>query len=135
MADEKKMEEKYMQLQLLQQQAEQITEYVEKLQLQHKELDTSIEALTELQKTKVDTEILAPVANGIFLKAELKDNQKLIVNIGADATVEKSIPEVLKLLEEQKGKIMENITEAEGVLQELHEHGRRMYQETSGEAE
>lgn len=135
MADNQKIEEKYMQLQLLQQQAEQITEYVEKLQRQHQELDTSIEALTELQKTKVDTEILAPVANGIFLKAELKDNQKLIVNIGADAAVEKTIPEVLKLLEEQKGKIMENITEAEGVLQELHEHGRRLHQETSEEAE
>src|SRR3989338_8572050 len=135
MADEKNNEEKYMQLQMLQQQVEQITDYVEKLQGQQKELDNSIEALAELQKTKVNTEILAPVANGIFIKAELKDNQKLVVNVGAEVTVEKTIAEVLKLLEEQKGKITENLAEVEGVLRELHEHGRRMYQETSEAAE
>lgn len=132
MADEKNSEEKYMQLQLLQQQVEQITDYAEKLQGQHKELDTSIEALSELQKTNVNTEILAPIANGIFLKAELKDNQILVVNVGAGVTVEKTIPEVLKLLEEQKEKITENLSEAEGILQQLHEHGRKLYQETEG---
>ncbi|MDP3698413.1 MAG: prefoldin subunit alpha [Nanoarchaeota archaeon] len=135
MAEEKNVEDKYMQLQLLQQQAEQIAEYLEKLQLQQKELDNSLEALTELQKIKVNTEILAPIANGLFLKAELKDNQRLVVNVGAEATVEKTIPEVISLLQEQKEKITENISEAEGVLQELHEQGRRMYQETSEAAE
>ncbi|HLD79588.1 MAG TPA: prefoldin subunit alpha [Candidatus Nanoarchaeia archaeon] len=130
MADEKKIEDKYLQLQMLQQQAEQITEYVEKLQMQQKEVDTSIEALTELQKTNLNTEILAPLANGIFLKAELKDNQKLVVNVGADVSTEKTIPEVIQLLEEQKEKIAENLSEAETVLQQLHEHGRKTYPET-----
>src|SRR3989344_727082 len=129
MADEKNNEEKYMQLQMLQQQAEQITDYVEKLQMQQKELETSIEALTELQKTKVNTEILAPIANGVFLKAELKDNQNLVVNVGAEVTVEKTIPEVISLLQEQKEKISENIKEAESVFQQLQEQGRRMYQD------
>ncbi|MBI2582417.1 prefoldin subunit alpha [Candidatus Woesearchaeota archaeon] len=132
MADEKRNEDKYMQLQMLQQQVEQITEYMEKLQMQQKELDTSIEALTELQKIDLNTELLAPVANGIFLKAELKDNQKLVVNVGADVSTEKTIPEVITLLEEQKEKITENIVEAETVLQELYRHGHKLYQE-SGE--
>jgi len=132
MADEKRNEDKYMQLQMLQQQVEQITEYMEKLQMQQKELDTSIEALTELQKIDLNTELLAPVANGIFLKAELKDNQKLVVNVGADVSTEKTIPEVITLLEEQKEKITENIVEAENVLQELYRHGHKLYQE-SGE--
>lgn len=131
MADEKQIEDKYMQLQLLQQQVEQITEYVEQLQVQDRELDISLEALTELQKTTVNTEILAPIANGIFFKAELKDNQKLTINVGSEVAVEKTIPEVIKLLEEQKEKITENIAEAETVLQQLHEQGRRLYQESS----
>jgi len=133
MADETISEEKYRQLQQLQQQVEQITEYVERMQGQQKELDASIEALSELQKTNINTEILAPIANGIFLKAELKDNQRLVVNVGAEVTVEKNIPEVLRLLAEQKEKIAENISEAENVLQELYEQGKRLYQE-SGEA-
>jgi len=129
MADEKKVEEKYVQLQMLQQQVEQITEYLERLQTQQKELDNSIEALAELQKTRINTEILAPLANGIFLKAELKDNQNLVVNVGAEVTVEKTIPEVISLLQEQKEKISENIKEAESVFQQLQEQGRRMYQD------
>ena len=133
MADETKTEDKYMQLQLLQQQVEQITEYVEQLQVQDRELDISLEALTELQKTTVNTEILAPIANGIFFKAELKDNQKLTINVGSEVAVEKTIPEVIRLLEEQKEKITEHIAEAETVLQQLHEQGRKLYQE-SGEA-
>ncbi|MDO8510713.1 MAG: prefoldin subunit alpha [Nanoarchaeota archaeon] len=133
MADETIFEEKYRQLQQLQQQVEQITEYVERMQGQQKELDASIEALSELQKTNINTEILAPIANGIFLKAELKDNQKLVVNVGAEVTVEKNIPEVLRLLTEQKEKIAENISEAETFLQELYEQGKKLYQQ-SGEA-
>ena len=133
MADEKQIEDKYMQLQLLQQQVEQITEYVEQLRVQDRELDISLEALTELQKTTVNTEILAPIANGIFFKAELKDNQKLTINVGSEVAVEKTIPEVIRLLEEQKEKITEHIAEAETVLQQLHEQGRRLYPE-SGEA-
>jgi len=89
--------------------------------------------MTELQKTTVNTEILAPIANGIFFKAELKDNQKLTINVGSEVAVEKTIPEVIRLLEEQKEKITEHIAEAETVLQQLHEQGRRLYPE-SGEA-
>ncbi len=135
MAEDKNSEEKYIQLQLLQQQVEQITEYLQKLQVQQQELDRSIEALAGLQKTKVNTEILAPIANGIFLKAELKDNQKLLVNVGAEVTTEKTIPEVITLLEEQKEKIIANIAEVETVLHQLHAHGQKLFQESDEAAE
>lgn len=129
MAEDENVEGKYMQLQLLQQ-LQQLTEYVEKLQIQQTELDTSIEALTELQKTKVNSGILAPIANGIFIKAELKDNTRLVVNVGSGVTVEKSIPEVITLLEEQKQKITENISEAEAVVQQLQEISRKNLQDS-----
>jgi prefoldin alpha subunit len=129
MAPEKNSEEKYMQLQMLQQHAEQISEHIQKLQTQLQEITSSVEALRGLQSTKVNTEILAPVANGIFLKAALQDNQNLVVNVGAEVTVEKTIPEVITLLEEQQGKITENIAEAEAVFQQLQEQGQKMYQD------
>ncbi|HLD39683.1 MAG TPA: prefoldin subunit alpha [Candidatus Nanoarchaeia archaeon] len=134
MAEDQKTEDRYRQLQMIQQQAEQIAEYVQKLQMQLQEIDNSLEALQELKNTAINTEILAPVANGIFLKASLQDNQKLVVNVGAEVTVEKTIPEVINLLQEQKEKITQNVSEAEGVLQELQEHVRRVYQEM-GEAQ
>ncbi len=103
MAEEDKMQEKYRQFQMLQQQMEQISQHAELLNQQNAELDVSINAIKGIGKTKVNEEILVPIASGIFLKAELKNNQELIVNVGADVTIEKKVPEVIKLLEEQKG--------------------------------
>ncbi len=129
MADEKNIQEKYMQFQMVQQHLEQITEYVEQLQLQQREIGVSIEALKELEKAPPKAEVLAPITNGIFFKAELKDNKNLLVNVGADVTVEKNIPEVIGLLEEQQQKMSEKIAEAERVFQELQTQGLKMYQE------
>ena len=129
MADEKNIQEKYLQFQQLQQHLEQITQHLEMLHQQQQEIVFSIEALKELQAAKPHTEILAPVANGIFFKAELKGRQKLLVNVGADVTVEKTIPEVIELLEKQKEMIIGNITKAENVFQELQGQGMKIYQE------
>ena len=127
MADEKNIQEKYMQFQQVQEHLEQIIKHLEMLRQQQREIGLSIEALKELQDAKPNTEILAPIANGIFFKAELKDHKKLLVNVGADVAVEKTIPEVIGLLEEQKEKIIGNITGAESVLQELQEQGMKIY--------
>ena len=129
MADEKNIQEKYRQFQLVQEHLEQITKHLEMLHQQQREIGVSIEALKELQDAKLNTEILAPVANGIFFKSELKDHKKLLVNVGAEVAVEKTIPEVIGLLEEQKEKIIGNITGAESILRELQEQEMRIYRE------
>ena len=134
MADEKNIEDRYMQFQQLQQQLVQIAEFVERLRQQQQEIETSLEALKELKETRINTEILAPIANGIFVKAELKDNAGLIVNIGADVAAEKTIPEVVVLLEEQKEKIAGNISEAESVLEQLYAQGVKISQEVESGA-
>ena len=133
MADENNVEDRYMQFQQLQQQLVQIAEFVERLRQQQLEIETSIEALKELKETKINSEILAPIANGIFLKAELKDHAHLIVNIGAEVTAEKTIPEVMVLLEEQKERIAGNISEAESVLEQLYAQGVKISQEVESE--
>ncbi len=129
MADEKDIQDKYRQFQQVQEHLEQITQHLDMLHQQQLEIDVSIEALKELQDAKPNTEILAPIANGIFFKAELKDHKKLLVNVGADVAVEKTIPEVIELLEEQKEKVTGNITEAESVLRELQGQGMNIYQQ------
>lgn len=135
MAKEELLKEKYLQFQMIQQQIEQITQHVEALNQKNAELELSIEAIKELGKTKTNTEILSPIANGIFLKAELKDAKTLIINIGADTAVEKTIPEVIELLEQQQKEITENITEAENVFTLLQEQAMTIYKEVEEEQE
>lgn len=133
MEKEERLKEKYLQFQMIQQQIEQITQHVEALNQRNAEVDVSIEAITELGKTKKDTEILSPIAHGIFLKAELKDNAALIVNVGADTAVEKTIPEIVEILKQQQQEITENIVEAEKVFALLQEQAMNIYKEVEEE--
>jgi len=129
MVNEEEIQQKYMQFQALQQQLEQISQHLELLNQQNAELDISINAVKELSDTKVNNELLAPIADGIFFKGVLKDNQKLVVNVGSDTTVEKTIPEVVKLLEDQKKDISKRMIETDSMMQDLSQQAMQLYQE------
>ncbi len=126
---DEQIQEKYAEFQALQQQLEQINQHLELLQQHLKEVGLSIQAVEDLEKTKIGSEILAPLANGIFIKAELKDNHKLIVNVGADATVEKTAAEVIKLLQEQQTGLVNKQSEAEQILSPLQNRILQIYEE------
>ncbi|MBS3123974.1 prefoldin subunit alpha [Candidatus Woesearchaeota archaeon] len=123
------MQQKYMHFQMLQEQIEKIAEQATYLNQRNMDLENTNEALKELAKTKLETEILAPVAEGIFFRSSLKDNQKLIVSVGANTTVEKSISETLEMLSEQKNELTLKIMEAESVMQEMQQQAMKLYQE------
>ncbi len=129
MADEEQMREKYMQFQVLQQQMEQVSQHLEMFNQQLVELDISINAVQELEHAETDNELLAPIADGIFFKAKLIDNKKLIVNVGSNVTVERTIPEVVVLLKEQKEETSKRMQEADEVMQHISKEAMKIYQE------
>lgn len=126
---QQEVQQKYMEFRTMQQQIEQISQHMELLQQQQAELEISEQALQELNKTAVQTEILAPIAEGIFFKTKLEENQKVVVNVGSNVTVERTIPETVELLKIQKQEIMARLVEAESILQDLHTQAMKLYQE------
>ena len=135
MEKDQEIQQKYIQFQQFQQQMQQISEHVEILHQQNEDLDISKNALEEIGKTKIDTEVLAPIANGIFFKAALKDNQKLILNVGSNTTVEKTIPEAVTLLIQQQKEIIERIAEAEKVLQDMNGQAMKIFEDVQQNTE
>ena len=129
MTAEEQMKEKYMQFQTLQQQMEQVSQHLEQFNQQLAELDISIIAIQELGSAEKDNEILAPIADGIFFKGKLTDNQKLVVNVGSNVTVERTIPEVIKLLEQQKEETGKRMQEADEVMQHISKEAMKVYQD------
>jgi len=109
----------HMLLQQMQEQIEALSKQLEEINQQLVELEISKGALEEVGKAKQGTEILAQVANGIFVKTKLEDNTKLIVNVGGNTTVEKSIPEVIEILEEHEQTMAKNAQEIESLLQQI----------------
>jgi prefoldin alpha subunit len=133
MVNEEEMKEKYMQLQMFQKQIEQISQQAEMLNQQLNELNISQEALNQLKDTKKDTEVLATIAPGIFIKTTLQDNEKLIINVGADTTVEKTIPQVIEMLNSQKTELEKAISQSDNLLQAMTKQAVEVYQQLETE--
>ncbi len=127
--EQQSQQQEYLQFQLLQQQIEQTSQQLELLAQQHNDVEFTQDALRQFQKIPQNNEILATIAPGIFLKASLKDNQKLIVGVGANTTAEKTVPEVIEMLEKQKKEMEKNITQSDTLLQTLSQQAMQLYQE------
>jgi prefoldin alpha subunit len=111
-------QQQLMKLQYLQKHIEEISQKTQEMNQQLLDINISKNALTQIGQTKVGTSILTQVANGIFVKTTLNNNEKLIVNIGADTTVEKTIPQVLEMLEDQEEKMQKHLVELEGMVEQ-----------------
>jgi len=129
MVDQEELQEKYMQFQMAQQQLEELNKALETLQEQKAELEISVNAMKEIEKAAPNNDFLAPLANGIFIKGKITDNQKLVVNVGSGITVERTPTEVVKLLEKQQEEVMQQLVEIQAVITELNAQMMAIYKE------
>ena len=105
MKNDKEVQKKYAEFQLLQQQLESIQKYIEELDIKQNEFQQTKEGMNKLEKVKSGSELFVPIAQGIFVKARLNDMDEILVNVGANIAVAKSIPKVTELMENQIGEI------------------------------
>ncbi|MFH1331982.1 MAG: prefoldin subunit alpha [archaeon] len=103
--------EKYLELQILNQQIKQLQQQIINLENQIIELEVLEDNLNELKKVKEGTEILVSMGAGIFAKAQLKDNKKVIVNVGSSTMVKKEIDEAKTLVTDQVNQMKQIINE------------------------
>lgn len=103
--DKQSEQNKYIQLQVVDQQARQLQQYLQTFDQQLLEIRSVITSLNELAKLKKGDSILAPIANGIFVKAKLENNQEVRVNVGNNTVVTKTIESAVKMLEGQEAEI------------------------------
>ncbi len=125
---QEKLKEKFMQFRTLHQYIEQIGEHLQLLHMQHTELENTKEALLELGGTS-QQEMLAPLANGIFVKAKLLETENVLINVGADIVVEKAIPQAIEMLEAQQKETAEKIGQAQKLKQEFNQQAVLIYKE------
>ena len=129
--EEKKqlLQQKYMEMQMIAQQIQQIQKQVELIENQLQELTVTKEALKTIGETKEGNEILVPLASGIFIKANLKDNKDVVVNVGSGTAVKKSLDEAGKLIEEQEKELADFKEELGKNLEKLTENARSFEKE------
>lgn len=99
--DQRKIQELYMQFNMLNQQITELQKQMQVLEESINETNESIRGITEISQIDSAKEILVPIVSGVFVKAELKDSKEFIVNIGAGTAVSKSSEDVKQLLGQQ----------------------------------
>ena len=111
------------QMQEMKQNLQQMQQQLQLLEHQLLELDQVKDTIVEMKKSEKGQEILVPLGAGVFTKATVKDNEKIIMNVGSSVAVDKTLSEaeelVLKQIEELQ-KIQEQMNkEFAGVSQQM----------------
>ena len=110
--DEKELQQKYMEYKVLEQQIKQIQEQIQLVDNQVMEIKVVQKNLKDVSGIKEGTEILVPVANGIFARGTIGKSEKLLVNVGSNIIVNKTVKQTEELLDKQ-------ITEISNLREEL----------------
>jgi len=119
MEDQKELNEKYLEMQILDQQLKQVNQQLLNLDNQTLELQRIEENLGDLKETKNGTELLVALGGGIFSRAELKDNKTVLMNVGANVVIEKDIPSSKEVISRQIDQIKDVATQMEQEFQML----------------
>jgi prefoldin alpha subunit len=94
------------------------------------EVEAAISALKNINSLEDSKEILVPVSSGIYIRANVKKQEKFLVAIARDILVEKTFEETLDFLSKRKeelnqliqkrvddlNKIVSRIREIEGII-------------------
>lgn len=112
-------------IQILQEQARIIASNVEKLTIYLQELNMSKTTLEGLQTLNKGDEILVPIGASNFIRARIEDTTGLIVGVGANVSMDKTVEEAVTAIQEKisfiESKIRENQETYIKVAQKLDE--------------
>ena len=120
---------RYLELQMLGQKMQELQQQAEALDQQVTNLDETMQNLADLAEVKVGTDLLVPIANGIFIKATLSDANNLLVNVGSHVNIPKTVADVKKLLTDQSKEIRGMQDQMVTQLKQLTEHAKKTEEE------
>ncbi len=108
------IQQKYIELQILNQQIKKVQEQFMFLQQQLAELINLETSLLDMKDTKKDSEIFSSLGSGIFVNSRLADPGNVLVNVGAGVLVTKTVDEAIKLIKVQ----IENVNKSQEAVKE-----------------
>ncbi|MEM2954821.1 MAG: prefoldin subunit alpha [Candidatus Nanoarchaeia archaeon] len=100
-------EKKAIQLGLMDGRLRELEQQFALVEKQINELQLCSFALDEIKEAKPGSEMLSPISPGVFLKTELKNNNEIIINVGAKIFCKKNIEEAKEFIERKLDKTLE----------------------------
>ena len=123
------VQKKYMELQLIQRQLQAIQQQVQALESQAGEMDLVQQVLEEFSMSAPGSDSFVTLTPGVFVKAKVLETDKVVLNIGAGAAVEKSIPDAKKIMADQGVELRKLQEELIGQLQKFAQRAEQLQDE------
>lgn len=134
MEDQQKLEELVNQLNMYKQQSEMLQQQVEAVQASIAEVKILENTLDDI-KDKDTIETLVPVGAGSFMNAEIKNQDKIIMSVGAGVAIAKNFDEAKvttaeqkKELEDSLDKLFENLQKITDIVAQLSPQAEQLMQ-------
>ncbi|HHT74449.1 MAG TPA: prefoldin subunit alpha [Methanomassiliicoccaceae archaeon] len=90
-------------------QLQSIAENMQLIQISLEELARARETLSQYKSAEIGSDILVPIGGNSFVFAKASDNTKAIVGIGSGISLEKSMEDAIKTMEERSNELTESI--------------------------
>lgn len=132
MKSEQELQQRYVELQLLDRQIKELQQQIQIIDEQTLEFRVGVQGLNDIEKSKQGVEILVPVSNGVFAKATLNDASELLVSVGSNVMVMKTLKDTKKLLNEKISTLNQYRQEVLMSLQRLDQEIRKLETEVRG---
>lgn len=131
MASEQEVQEKYLHLQLVAQTLKQVQQQLQLIDVQAEELEKVSTGLNDLTKVKEGSNLLVPISEGIFARAKLTDGKTLMVNVGGNVVIEKSVEDTRKIIDTRNIELREHREELKKQTHELMQAAQTLQEELS----
>ncbi|MEA3378066.1 MAG: prefoldin subunit alpha [Nanoarchaeota archaeon] len=110
--NKEELQQRFQELQLLSSQLKQVQQQIGLFNQQAEELKKIKASVEEIEAKTENTEILAPLGAGIYIKAKLQKPKEVIMNVGNNVTVQKSTEDAKTIIHGQ-------IKEIESIIGEM----------------
>lgn len=107
-------------------QAESIVRQLNLTQITAQGLDHALIAVDALDKAEVGQEILVPIGSGSFIHGTLASKEKIVLNVGAGVSIEKTATEAREILKVRKNEVLEGSKKLNEVLAKIDQEMQRI---------
>jgi prefoldin alpha subunit len=121
MDSKQELEKLITELNQLQQQSEAIKQQIEQLNLSLTDVKSAEETLHGI-KDNAGKETLVPIGAGCFISTELKSDDEVIMGVGSDVAVKKSVKEAKETLKEDRQEVEKLISTFTEQLKNITEY-------------
>jgi prefoldin alpha subunit len=127
--ERKKLQEKALKMQVLEQQIVAVQKQIQQLEEQLEELSITKQSIEDLKKAKKGAEALSMISPGIFIKTSILDSEEVIINVGANVAVKKNAEDAKKMIESQIEEIAAVQAQLMADIQKLSHAAERLEKE------